>query len=186
MFVKVSLRDWLALQILLKWLCLPAFLCLWVPSISKQLPPPNCFLKVCLPMLRAAVLKFYLPLTTSAISGAAFPTQSTHNFCGWGDIFTLKGNCGFPNTLYECTESTSTMPTNTSIEWNLYLSWSNHLVTSFRLEMNVGGFSEHQNKTSDTDRYKGHFFTLVSLKSMWILWKEFFSSGLNCRLLNVW
>ena len=25
--------------------------------------------------------------------------------------------------------------------------------------MNVGGFSEHQNKTSDTDRYKGHFFT---------------------------
>ena len=24
--------------------------------------------------------------------------------------------------------------------------------------MNVGGFSEHQNKTSDTDRYKGYFF----------------------------
>ena len=25
--------------------------------------------------------------------------------------------------------------------------------------MNAGGFSEHQNKTSDTDRYKGYFFT---------------------------
>ena len=25
--------------------------------------------------------------------------------------------------------------------------------------MNVGGFSEHQNKTSDTDRYNGYFFT---------------------------
>ena len=25
--------------------------------------------------------------------------------------------------------------------------------------MNVGGFSEHQNKTSDTDKYKGYFFT---------------------------
>ena len=25
--------------------------------------------------------------------------------------------------------------------------------------MNVGGFSEHQNKTSDTDRYKEFFFT---------------------------
>ena len=25
--------------------------------------------------------------------------------------------------------------------------------------MNVGGFSEHQNKTSDTDRYKSYFFT---------------------------
>ena len=34
----------------------------------------------------------------------------------------------------------------------------NHLVTSFRLEMNVGGFFEHQNKTSDTDRYKRYFF----------------------------
>ena len=25
--------------------------------------------------------------------------------------------------------------------------------------MNVGGLCEHQNKTSDSDRYKGHFFT---------------------------
>ena len=25
--------------------------------------------------------------------------------------------------------------------------------------MNVGGFSEHQNKTSDTNRYTGYFFT---------------------------
>ena len=25
--------------------------------------------------------------------------------------------------------------------------------------MNVGGFSEHQNKTSDANRYKGYFFT---------------------------
>ena len=30
---------------------------------------------------------------------------------------------------------------------------------SFRLGMNVGGFSEHQNKTTNTDRYKGYFFT---------------------------
>ena len=35
---------------------------------------------------------------------------------------------------------------------------TNHLVTSFRLEMNVGSFSEHQNKTNDTDRYKRYFF----------------------------
>ena len=30
------------------------------------------------------------------------------------------------------------------------------------------------------------FSTLVFLESMWILWKEFLSSGLNCRFLNVW
>ena len=29
----------------------------------------------------------------------------------------------------------------------------------FRLEMNVGGIPEHQNKTLDTNRYKGYFST---------------------------
>ena len=33
------------------------------------------------------------------------------------------------------------------------------LTTFFRLEMNVGGFSEHQNKRSDTERYERYFFT---------------------------
>ena len=36
--------------------------------------------------------------------------------------------------------------------------------------MNVGDFSEHQNKTSDTDRYKGYFFasrvSQVNVKTM--------------------
>ena len=36
--------------------------------------------------------------------------------------------------------------------------------------MNVGSFSEHQNKTSDTERYKGYFFTArfsqVNVKTM--------------------
>ena len=86
-----------------------------------------------------------------------FQQVSTYAFCSWDDIFTQKWNCSSPNNLCKCTESPSTLSTNTSIVWNLYLSWSNHLVTSFRLEMNVGGFSEHQNKTSDTDRYKGFF-----------------------------
>ena len=83
---------------------------------------------------------------------------NTYVFCHWDDIFTQKWNCSSPNNLCKCTKSPSTLSTNTSIIWNLYFSWSNHLVTSFRLEMNVGGFSEHQNRTSDTDRYKGYFF----------------------------
>ena len=36
--------------------------------------------------------------------------------------------------------------------------------------MNVGGFSKHQNKTGDADRYKGYFFTArvspVKVKTM--------------------
>ena len=94
----------------------------------------------------------------------------TYAFCSWDDIFTQKWKCSSPNNLCKCTESPSTLSTNNSIAWNLYFSWSNHLVTSFRLEMNVGGFSEHQNKTSDNDRYKGYFFTArvsqVDVKTM--------------------
>ena len=33
---------------------------------------------------------------------------------------------------------------------------------------------------------KGIFWPLVSLKSMWKLWKSFLSSDLNCRLLKAW
>ena len=114
-----------------------------------------------------------------------FQQVSTYAFCSWDDILTQKWNCSSPNILWKCTEFPSTS-TNTSIVWNPYLSWSNHLVTSFRLEMNVGGFSEHQNKTIIPTDTKGIFSPLVSLKSMWTLWKDFLSSGLNCRLLNVW
>ena len=88
-----------------------------------------------------------------------FQQASTYAFFSWDDIFTQKWNCSSPNNLCKCTKSPSTLSTKTSLEWNLYCSWSNHLVTSFRLEMNVGSFSEHQNKTSDTNRYKGYFFT---------------------------
>ena len=88
-----------------------------------------------------------------------FQQVSTYAFCGWDCIFTQNWICHCPNNLCMCTESPSTLSTNTSTEWNLYLSWSNHLVTSFRLEMNIGSFFEHQHKTSDTDRFKGYFFT---------------------------
>ena len=89
---------------------------------------------------------------------SSFQQVSTYAFCSLDDVFTLKWNCSSLKNLCKCTKSPSTSSTNTSIERNFYLSWSNHHVTSFRLEMNVGGFSEHQNKTSDTDRYKRYFF----------------------------
>ena len=88
-----------------------------------------------------------------------FQQVKTYAFCSWYDIFTQKWNCSSPNNLCKCTESPSTLSTNTFIVWNLYLSWSNHPVLSLRLELNVGSFSEHQNKTSGTDTYKVHFFT---------------------------
>ena len=88
-----------------------------------------------------------------------FQQVSTYALCSWDDIFTQKWNCSSTNNLCKCTESPSTLSINTSTVWNLYFSWNNHLVTSFRLEMKIGRFSKHQNKTSDTNRYKGYFFT---------------------------
>ena len=97
MFVKMSLRDRLDClvdfvgMILLAVLFLPAvlpyacgsLLLPVLPSACGSLlrlpchsPSPSCFLRVFYPTLFAAVLKFFLPLTTSAISGTANSNMS--------------------------------------------------------------------------------------------------------------
>ena len=88
-----------------------------------------------------------------------FQQFSNHAFCSWDEIITQKWDCCSPNNLCNCTESPPMLSTNSSIERDLHLSWSNQFITSFRLEMNVGGFSKHQNKTRDADGYKGYFST---------------------------
>ena len=144
MFVKMSLCH--------RLICFADFVGMTLLVACRTPMAPFFFvlpLSNCLPTHFAAVLKFILPLTTSAISGAA--TSNTYTFCSWDDIFWQNWICSSPIYLCKCTESRSTLSTKTSIERNLYLSWSNHLVTSFRLKLNVGGFCEHQNKTSETD-----------------------------------
>ena len=123
MFVKISPPDRLISFSDSVWITLLAVLLL--------LPLPNCILRVCLRTPFAAVLKFFLPLTSSAISITANSNKSAPMHLAAGTIkFTQKWNCSFPNNLCKCTESPSTLSTNTSTERNLYLSWSNHLVTS--------------------------------------------------------
>ena len=141
--------DWFVLQILLEWLCSQSSFVTTTQLFTQSLSSNT--LCRCLEILS----------TTNNFSKfwhSKFQQVSTYAFCTWDDIFTQKWNCSSPKNLCKCTESPTTLATNTPIKWNLYLSWSNHLVRSCRLEMNVGGFSEHQNKTSGTDRYKGHFF----------------------------
>ena len=105
-------------------------------------------------------LNFFLPLTTSAISGEGKSNKLAPTRFAAGTICLRKNGIGvLPITCAMCTESPSTLSTNTSKAWNLYLSRSNHLVTSFRLEKSVEGLSEHQNEPSDTDRNKGFSFT---------------------------
>ena len=89
MFVKMSLRDrlvcfadFVGMNLLACRLAIALFLFL--------LPLPNCFLKVCLPTLFAAVLKFFLPVTISAISGTANSNESAPTGFAAGTIYLRK------------------------------------------------------------------------------------------------
>ena len=55
-----------------------------------RLPSPNCFFRVCFPTFFAAVLKFFLPLTTSAISGTAISNKSAPTRFAAGTICLRK------------------------------------------------------------------------------------------------
>ena len=149
------------------------FICIFCWNDSARTPFPATTTQLFSRSLSSQTLCSCLDILSTTnnlcnFSHSKFQQACTQAFCSW--MICLHINCSSPNNFCKCTESPSTLPTNTSIEWNLYFSWSNYLVTSFRLEMNVGGFSEHQNKTSDTDRYEGYIFndrvSQVSVKTM--------------------
>ena len=123
------------------------------------LPLQNYFFRACYPTLFAADLNTFLPLITSPISGAADSNMSATAFCRWDNIFTQKRTCSSPSNLCDSRKSPSPLSSNPSILWNFYLPWSNLLVVSYVLEMNVGHLSKHQNEPSETNRYKGYILT---------------------------
>ena len=84
MFVKMSLRD--RLDCLVGFVGMILF-CLLTPL---RLPSPNCFFRVCFPTLFAAVLKDFLPLKTSPISGAANSNMSAPMRSAAGTTFLRK------------------------------------------------------------------------------------------------
>ena len=89
MFVKMSFRD--------RLVCLAGFVRMTLPALFFLLPLPNQFLRVCLPKLFAAVLKFFLPLTTSAIFGTANSNKSAPTRFAAGTIYLRRNRIGvFP------------------------------------------------------------------------------------------
>ena len=81
MLVKMSLRDRLD--------CLVDFVGMILLCL---LPPPNCFFRVCFPTLFAAVLKCFLPLRTSAISGTPNSNKSAPTgFAAWTTFLRKNG-----------------------------------------------------------------------------------------------
>ena len=82
LFVKMYLRDRLD--------CLADFVGMILLAVLFLLPSRNCFFRVCFPTLFAAVLKFFLPLTTSAISGTAKSNRPTPTRFAAGTIYLRK------------------------------------------------------------------------------------------------
>ena len=113
---KLSLRD--------RLICLEDFVGMTQLTLSFLQPLPNCFLKVCPPILFAALLILFLPLTTSAITRTANSNKSAPTCFAAGTIYLRKNGiyASSPNDLCKCTESSSTLSTNSSTKWNLYLS----------------------------------------------------------------
>ena len=105
MFVKISLRDRLDCLVDFVGMILLCFLAvrLWLPSLS-----PSCFLRVFFPTLFAAVLKFFLPLTTSAISGTANSNMSAPmRFAAGTTYLRKKGTAVLPIT---CARAPNPLP----------------------------------------------------------------------------
>ena len=82
MFVKMSLRDRLN--------CFAVFVGMTLLALRFLLPSPNCFFRVRFLTLFAAVLNFFLPLTTSAISGTANSNKSAPTRFAAGTIYLRK------------------------------------------------------------------------------------------------
>ena len=103
-----------------------------------------------------------------------------------GQYFSKYWSWSSTNNLCESAESSSTLSTNTSIEWILYLSWSNHLVTSLGYKRMLKAFLNiNAWRVIPTDT-KTISPLLVSHKSMWILWQELLKNGLSCSSLKIW
>ena len=117
MFVKLSLRE--------RLVCLIDFLGMIILCL---LPLPYCFCRVFFPTLFPAVVKGFLPLLTSPISGAANSTMSAPMPCATGTIYLCKNELQFYNILCKSSKPPSTLSSNRSIVWSFYLSESKHLI----------------------------------------------------------
>ena len=79
--------------------CYAEFVGITLLAVLFLLALPNRFLKVCVPTLSAAFLKINLPLTTSAISGAANYNNSAPTRFAAGTIYLRRnGVAVFPIT----------------------------------------------------------------------------------------
>ena len=175
------------MSLLDRLVCFADFFGMTLLALLFLLPLQNCFFGVCLPTLFAAVLNFFLLLTTSAISGTANSTKTAFTRFAAETIYLCKKRiANLQKNLCKCTEPCPRYRPIQRYRMEYLIGLKQPSCNVFLLEVNVGAFSKHQNTTTDTYRYKGHFFTnrvsQVNVDTM----KKLFCNGLICRLLIVW
>ena len=93
MLVEMCPRD--------RLICFADFVGMTLLALLFLLPLPTCFLRVCLPTPFAAVLKFFLPVTTSANSGRANSNKSAPTRLAAGTIYLRKTELQFSPKLVQ-------------------------------------------------------------------------------------
>ena len=141
-------------------------------TVRFLLPLPNCFLKVRVPTLFAAVLMFFLPLKTSALSGAANSNKSAPTRFAAGTIYLRRNEiavlpitCGCaPNLRPRCRpmpllNGISTCLKAANVQRLLSWKWNSEAFLNTK-----------KRRAMPTDTKV--FSPLVSLESMWRLRKK--------------
>ena len=86
-------------------------------AVIVLIPLPNCFFRLCLPIFVRCCAD--IPSTTNNLCNlwlSKLQQVSTQAFLNWDKLYTQKLSCGSPEKLCKCTESLSTLLTETFIE----------------------------------------------------------------------
>ena len=166
--------------------CFADFVERTLPSVFFLVPLPNCFLRVCVRSIFAAVRKLFLPLTTFDYFCHSKVQEVNTDACRNSDtFFTHKTIWVSPSNSRKCQEWLSRMSITISKEKTSNCLETIILKRLCSTEILVGGLSKHQHRTMITSDKRDIFYQLVSLKSRQILWKEKSSGNLKRRLLEV-
>ena len=87
-----------------------------------------------------------------------FQQISTYAFCCWDDIFSQERNGGSPNNLRKSSKTTSSLTSNT-FNREVQECLMQPFYPLILIQMNVGNFSKHENKSSYSHRDKGNRLT---------------------------
>ena len=158
--------------------------------LLSWLPPPSCFLNVCLPTLSAAVLKFFFALTTSATSGTSNFNKSAPTRIAAGTILFLKKSMAVSQKLAQELQNHALFDVQDLCSREVQECLMQPFYTLILTQMKVRNFSKHENNSSFSNRHKGNLLTRrVSQINVYAVKRVFQQSSklkiANCLIFHV-